>query len=80
MKKTAIGHLEGIVHHMELVLRDDWRFTQDMITQCRFYENYIARGGSFLEPGVDDESNNWGNRGSFLATYRDAKKFLEQLQ
>lgn len=37
----------------------------------------IDPNGTFLEPGVEDESNNWGNRGSLLASYRRLKQQIE---
>ena len=33
-------------------------------------QDFIARGGTFLNPGVNDESNNWANRGHLLDVYR----------
>lgn len=34
----------------------------------------IDHDGTFLEPGVEDEANNWANRGNLLASYRALKE------
>jgi len=47
----------------------DWDMTRDILTGDGL-EYYIHPNGTFLEPGVSDESNNWHNRGALLATYR----------
>lgn len=56
---------------IELLFENDWEFTQINISHP---ETFIIEGATFLNPGVDDESNNWGNRGAFLKAYRDAKE------
>ena len=61
--------LADFMDHFELVFRDDWDFTRDILKDDA--EHYISADGSFLEPRVSDESNNWGNRGSLLASYRE---------
>lgn len=38
----------------------------------------IKDSGTFLQPDVSDESNNWGNRGSLLAAYRHLVEVLEK--
>lgn len=40
---------------------------------------YVMPGSSFLEPGVDDESNNWANRGALLSSYRALVAKLTEL-
>ncbi len=40
----------------------------------------IEPGYTFLEPGVEDESNNWHNRGSLLASYRRLKRQINLKQ
>jgi hypothetical protein len=42
------------MEHFELVFHYDWAFTKDTIDS----DGYIKSDGSFLEPGVSDESNN----------------------
>jgi hypothetical protein len=51
----------------ELVFDHDWQYTRDAIVEGSF----IAPRASFVEPGVEDEDANWGNRGALLIAYRD---------
>ena len=55
--------------HFELVFRDDWDLTRDRLADGT--SEFISTDGSFLQPGVPDESNDWGNRGGLLASYRE---------
>lgn len=57
----------------------DWEMTRDVLT-CDTLDWYIHPNGTFLEPGVEDESNNWGNRGALLDSYRRLKHQLELRQ
>lgn len=45
----------------EVVFRYDWIYSLDMIGDA---------GASFLEPDVEDESEDWGARGALLERYR----------
>jgi hypothetical protein len=36
----------------------------------------ISPGGTFLEPKIEDEVENWGNRAALLEAYRKLKKLL----
>jgi len=54
---------------MSVVLDNDWEMTRDSI-------GAIAPDATFIRPNVDDEFNNWGNRGSLLAAYRQALAVL----
>jgi len=38
----------------------------------------IAPSGTFLEPGLADESSNWANRGALLCSYRTLKALLQK--
>ena len=37
----------------------------------------ISTKGTFLNPKVDDEIENWGNRGALLNKYRELKELLK---
>jgi hypothetical protein len=66
--------LEYFLVCFEAVFGDaDWEMTRDILAAP---ESYIASGGTFLEPGVRDESNNWHNRGALLSSYRALKAEL----
>jgi hypothetical protein len=66
--------LADLCESMYLVFENDWEHTQGAITQEG--EAYFGRRGTFLNPKVADEYNNWGNRGGLLATYRRAVELL----
>jgi hypothetical protein len=57
----------------ELVFDGDWEVTRACIRDPQFL---ISGGGTFIHPDVEDESNNWANRGALLASYRRLKDLL----
>lgn len=62
-----VSALTDFMRCFETVFGDpDWPVTLDNMQS----EYLIHPNGTFLEPGVADESNNWHNRGSLLAAYR----------
>ena len=38
----------------------------------------ISEDGTFVDPMVDDEDNNWANRGSLLKCYRDLVECMKK--
>lgn len=71
-----ILQLKAFLDSFELIFGDgDWS-----ATQCNLQDdaNLISPTGTFLNPGVNDESNNWHNRGSFLAVYRELKEVINK--
>lgn len=68
--------LSNFLRCFEAVFGDaDWDMTRDILTdEC--LEHYIHPNGTFLEPGVEDETNNWHNRGALLAYYRQLTAVL----
>jgi hypothetical protein len=70
--------LTSFMHSFEWVFDGEWEvFTEAVIRDTDHI--YIAEGGTFLNPGVEDESNNWANRGSLLGHYRRLKAIMEEL-
>lgn len=67
-----LAMVDDFITCLEGVLDDDWSHTAG----CIPYNFMIAKGGTFLCPGVDDESDNWSYRGAFLAEYRRLCKAL----
>jgi len=59
----------------ELVFDNDWTMTKNCIKDSKFL---IEKKGTFLNPKVDDEENNWANRGSLLATYRELYDLMKK--
>lgn len=62
--------LTDFISNFELVFDEDWEFSKGCLRDD-FQKNFVAPDGTFLNPGVDDESNNWANRGQLLHTYRN---------
>ena len=58
--ETALAESMGA---FEIVFRYDWDHTRTMIGDQ-------AEGATFVEPGLDDESEDWGARGALLEKYR----------
>jgi hypothetical protein len=73
---TALDALEDLARNMYAVFDNDWAFTRDMLNADPSPYT-IAPDRTFLDPGVEDEANNWGNRGSLLAAYRRAVMVLK---
>ena len=62
------------VEMFEAVFGNDWDLTKDRIKDPA----YVEPKGTFVNPGVEDEDNNWANRGSLLRAYRSLKQLLIQ--
>lgn len=61
----------------ELVFDHDWAFTNPKLS-VENQTSFISKDGTFLSPKVQDESNNWGNRGSLLRSYRDLVEAMKE--
>lgn len=55
--------LTEFVGAFEVVFRYDWDYTKVMIGD-------EADGATFIEPGLEDETEDWGARGALLEKYR----------
>src|SRR4051812_12516996 len=55
--------LAEFVGAFEVVFRYDWPYTKIMIGD-------EAEGATFIAPGLDDETEDWGARGALLEKYR----------
>jgi hypothetical protein len=58
--------LQDFLDLFYLVFHDEWEYTRGRCTDSL----YIAPAGTFVEPRVDDEDNNWANRGAMLGAWR----------
>jgi hypothetical protein len=66
--------IERFVESFECMFSQEWN-----VTQCNMQsEHFIKPTGTFLYPGVDDESSNWGNRGGLLHDYRVLRKIMNK--
>ena len=71
---SVLRAYETFLSLFELVFNDDWEMTHGCITNPLF----ISEHGTFLDPEVDDEGNNWANRGALLSAYRELKSRLKE--
>ncbi len=67
--------LTTFVTMFELVFDHDWTTTKAILDDP---EHFIESDGTFIQPKVHDEDNNWANRGSLLAAYRKLLSCMEQ--
>lgn len=51
----------------------DWDHTKLCFAESKYY---IEPRGTFINPGVEDEENNWGNRGGLLSAYRELVEYI----
>jgi hypothetical protein len=65
--------LTEFMDSFQLVFDQDWDKTEHSIREG----GYI--NGTFLNPEVEDESNNWWNRGSLLWKYRELHRLMNEL-
>lgn len=72
VKPTFKRAVQDFLDCFELVFDADWdHTTRSLRADCP--SSTIATNGSFIFPKVEDEDNNWGNRGALLAAYRKLK-------
>lgn len=74
VSEEFLNKAKNLVTLFELVLDQDWEMTKS----CLNDELFLSKDGTFLNPKVEDESNNWANRGSLLASYREFKEILDK--
>ncbi|HHF3228373.1 TPA: TIR domain-containing protein [Vibrio alginolyticus] len=85
-RSLAIQRAGGFKPHKELnqlisrfmvafhtVFELDWEHTKLCIEDSQYY---INQNGSFIEPQVADEENNWANRAHLLASYRELVEYI----
>lgn len=74
MDENLLRAVSEFVQLFDLVFHDDWDFSRNIMI-CD--PNFIAPTGTFIAPGVEDEDNNWANRGSLLKSYRELTALLQ---
>ena len=75
-KEHNAGYEDLVVDFLdafELVFDADWQMTKDCLADPT---HLISNEGTFLNPQVADEANNWHNRGALLAAYRNLRKMV----
>lgn len=82
--------VEKFLKAFEMVFDKDWAYTKEKLgiideteEQAENAKNAglesihtISPDGTFLNPNVDDESEDWGFRGELLSEYRKLKELL----
>jgi hypothetical protein len=91
MDKKLRASMERFINAFETVFDRDWDYTKEMLGITDETEEQrqnakdmglgepiyiIAPDGTFLNPKVDDEIEDWGSRGELLYAYRELKKLL----
>lgn len=65
--------LTEFVGAFEIVFRYDWDYSKTMIGD-------EEEGHNFIEPGLEDETNDWGARGALLEKYRQLVEVMKEKQ
>lgn len=86
-RALAIQKSGGFKHHEELnqlisdfmisfdlVFDNDWDHTKSCLEKSQYY---IEGQGTFIKPLVQDEGNNWSNRGYLLTSYRNLVEYIK---
>ena len=76
MSSELKERIQEFLDTFELVFDIDWDFTKSRILD----EDFISEEGTFIEPVRGEfftggKGDNWGNRSSLLAAYRELKAF-----
>jgi hypothetical protein len=70
MDEFALAVAE-FIWSVEEVFDRDWEYTERMF-------QVVGEGGTFLQPNVDDEGEDWGNRAFFLERYRNLRRVMQE--
>lgn len=61
----------------ESIFDFDWNHTKSCLEDDNM-KYFISPEGTFLNPNITDEGNNWGNRPAFLKAYRRLKSYMDE--
>jgi hypothetical protein len=67
--------ISDFISGFDLIFNMDWEFTKLCIEDPLFL---ISPNGTFINPDVGDEGNNWGNRPFLLNSYRELVAYIEK--
>ncbi len=93
MKQNLKISIQNFIKAFEEVFDKDWEYSKRMMGIYGQSEDQkmldkklgleiidiISEEGTFLNPMVDDEIDDWGNRGNLLQQYRILKKILKEI-
>ena len=87
MKSVPENLVRQFINAFEEVFDRDWPYTREMlgvwtgtmeqVADADDITYVIAPNGTFLNPNVEDEGEDWGNRAVLLRCYRELKKQLQ---
>jgi hypothetical protein len=69
--EVALAHF---AYAFEQVFHHDWDYSLGAICGA----GWIAHDGTFLEPKVEDEVDDWGHRGMLLIAYRELQAIMKR--
>lgn len=89
-----IDQVKIFIAQLEVVFDKDWQYSKTMLNVREETEKQrkalkemglesiymIDPNGTFLNPEVEDETENWGHRGKLLDLYRKLKSTLQSLE
>ena len=92
MKNHIKNELQEFISLFEQVFDKDWVYSKEMMGIYKETEEQksaaremglssieiIASDGTFINPKVEDESEDWGYRGALLEKYRQIKELLDE--
>ena len=67
--------LREFLESFEEVFDRDWSYSKE-IMNINTQVEIISNSGTFLNPKVEDETEDWGYRGKLLKEYRNLKKLI----
>ncbi len=90
MKDQTHKLTKEFIEAFEEVFDKDWAYTKEMLgirnqtAQQKAHDkamgleviDIVADDGTFINPRVADETEDWGHRGNLLRLYRELKKVL----
>lgn len=69
--------LSKFVFSFEGIFDWDWEHTKSCLRD-EWINMFISPEGTFIDPLIEDEGNNWGNRPALLNSYRKLKEFMSE--
>lgn len=67
--------VSNFISAFDAIFDMDWEHTKGCLEDSKFY---ISPHGTFINPRVSDEGNNWGNRPFLLNSYRELVAYIEK--
>lgn len=69
--------IAAFVGAFEEVFDRDWEYAQTMLSPANI-GSFISPGSTFLNPGVEDEVEDWGARAELLDRYRQLVRVMQR--